>query len=812
MRIFQRFVPFGTSFTSQESEDRVDAAQFPDCSLCRNEIVVDIGATCWGWVREKGGAPETMRVIDHHFEREAQFPSASAAVIDLEEMISTWAANLPAGTEQICVVTHQQPDFDALCAITLVEDIVSRGVSGVKPWPGDWFGPKLHLLPPEFRWRYQVAAVASVADQCKCSAVPRHRTLPAILYACMARGAAAEEEEFRRKFFAAVRREIESGRNALTDSVLEHAAEFQAELELLDGQEPAYARDIRRARRSVVNIPLTPAYEAAYAELCKQPLLNAAGGLNEVHSMSGGPTVPVDGVFIRDPECTLFKQFARQDGENSPAGRGFIFTAVVYSQVKNHPVNTGDYFFALNPEAIPGAHLYPIWARLQEAEVRARVAAGQPEAAPRKLYEGRAGAPWGGHFQHPWFDGDSYRGTIVVTPGPGTWIAPGGTAADLSDDPVVRIVTDCFDQGLWTGEQMLEDFGADAKAAAPGKQTAGVLAAPRPLVDVTFRAVSMELRGGTKLYEANLGFDVARRLWRTLAPGSKGVPLDFDGHHVVFLGSAVGCWNRHGLAVAFLANPDGRHVRDTLCSAIMSMAALARQISIITAEDEAKTGIEALGGLLRQTAQLKWQVSQPEAKLAQRFFDSIGFERVTGLVYDLYDAEASRRSLGEIAELQRSAGLLEVMVIGVYALEAAHLFTTRADETHPVLTMVYLIAAPLVIGTVAASFHFSKRGKRKADPGRQGVHMALLAGLFLLLFAAGAGLSAVSHRAAVAEKAQLREEQARIAAEDKRLGVERERIWEERFGELSEALQRIGKPAAAAGGTSAPAAHQAAKP
>jgi hypothetical protein len=290
------------------------------------------------------------------------------------------------------------------------------------------------------------------------------------------------------------------------------------------------------------------------------------------------------------------------------------------------------------------------------------------------------------------------------------------------------------------------------------------------------------------------------------------VPLDFDSHHVVFLGSAVGCWSRHGLAVAYLANPDGRHVRDALCSAIESMAALARQISGITAEAGAETGIDELGGLLRQTAQLKWQVSQPEAKLAQRFFDSIGFERVTGLVYDLYDAEASRRSLGEIAELQRSAGLLEVMVIGVYALEAAHLFTARADETHPVLTMVYLIAAPLVIGTVAAAFHFSKRGKREAGPSRQGMHMALLAGLFLLLFAAGAGLSAVSHRAVEAEKAQLRTEQARIAAEDKRLGAERERIWEKRFEELSEALQRIGKPAAVAGGTPAPAGRQAAKP
>ena len=271
-----------------------------------------------------------------------------------------------------------------------------------------------------------------------------------------------------------------------------------------------------------------------YAELCLKPLLDQEGSTLPEHRWPDSGRVFVDGVFLRGPECLLFKQFARQDLENSPSGRGFVFTAIAHSQVKNDPVNQVDYFFSLDPEAIPGAHLYPVWAFLQEAEVRARVAAKLPEADPRPAFAGRAVGRWSGHFNDPWFDGGTYRATIVVTPGNGTLIGPAGQRSDLADDPVVRIVTDYFESVLWAGEERLEDFAASRAAVVPEAQSERVLHAPRPLVDQSFRVAAVALREGTSLFQANLGYDVGRRLWQALAPETTGVPLDFEDRHLVY--------------------------------------------------------------------------------------------------------------------------------------------------------------------------------------------------------------------------------------------------------------------------------------
>src|SRR5579884_3158729 len=255
MLIRQRLVRFGTTFRSNRTDDRVDERNPAPHELCRNELAVDVGSTCWGWLRPGSQEPETLRVIDHHFQRNRQYPSASAAVLALDRKIHEWASSLPADVEQIWVATHQQPDFDALCAITLVEDIVVHGPSSTADAMNDWFKPDLARIESAFQWRYQLAAVASITDQCKRPLPPRSRTLPAMLYACEQRGASLRTDEFRRRFFGVVRRELAHGRNALTDSVLEYVDEFQGEREFLDRQDAAYSSDLRRARRAVVSVP-----------------------------------------------------------------------------------------------------------------------------------------------------------------------------------------------------------------------------------------------------------------------------------------------------------------------------------------------------------------------------------------------------------------------------------------------------------------------------------------------------------------------------------------------------------------------------
>ena len=118
--------------------------------------------------------------------------------------------------------------------------------------------------------------------------------------------------------------------------------------------------------------------------------------------------------------------------------------------------NQTDYFFALDPERANLLHLYPVWARLQEAEIaavkspgnaplRERLEAAASRAAStgkstcRIQFEPRAGRD-AAYFDDPWWDGSAYSGTIVCTPNRGTLLGPAGVRSDLGDDPVAEIV------------------------------------------------------------------------------------------------------------------------------------------------------------------------------------------------------------------------------------------------------------------------------------------------------------------------------------------------------------------------------------
>ena len=455
----------------------------------------------------------------------------------------------------------------------------------------------------------------------------------------------------------------------------------------------------------------------------------------------------------------------------------------MYSQVKENARNQADYWFSLNPEAIPGAHLYPVWALLQKLEVEARVRASLAEAAARPGFGERADGKYLGQFRYPWFDGGTYLGTIVVTPADGTWIAEAGTRNDLSDDTVVQAVVRYFESTQWTGKEELRDFAASKEVADVPAQKEHVLTAPRALGKHAYRVVTVAMRSDAQLFESRLGYNVAQRLWRTLAPGTQGVPLDFEQRHVVTLGEAAGCWNRHGIAVAYLDNEAGRHVRDQLADLVKEMAGLSCEITAVAGADGNKRDVTVLRSLLDTVAGVKWRSAQPEVKLARRFFDAIGFEKQLSLVHELYHAEASRKSLHDMAALQRTAAVLEILILAVYALEAAHLFTANAHETHFGLTLSYLVGAPILIGGATAWLHTArhKHGRVLNEAGILGL-------LFILLIGAGTWLAVVAHRATEREKQQQKEEVRNKALENTEKEEGREREWRLRFEELQKQL------------------------
>jgi hypothetical protein len=195
-RFRYRFVNFGTRFEPRLNEDRTDSHAHPNL-LFVNEVAVDVGSRCWS-------VPGDPLIIDHHFTRKDQFPSASAAVLHMAPIL--WES-LHRRDGVTWLVTHVQPDFDALAsqylAKTIVEsdekpdwsenDLAGTDCSdvisdGIKSKGIDWFHPRLEKIHPQWRWQVKLASYASLVDSCRRIRCPKKRALHSILYAALYRG------------------------------------------------------------------------------------------------------------------------------------------------------------------------------------------------------------------------------------------------------------------------------------------------------------------------------------------------------------------------------------------------------------------------------------------------------------------------------------------------------------------------------------------------------------------------------------------------------------------------------------------------
>ena len=486
MRYRYRYVGFGTRF-SQEKGRRPEGELDPS-KLYGNELALDVGGVCLGH------ADVDHHIIDHHFYRqEGQYPAAAAAVLHLAPRI---VERFGDEDGDLWLVSHRDPDFDALGSMYLVRCLL-EGTIPARDWEGyglrpdgwyqgrseiEWFQPKVGGLPPDRRWPILIAAYSACVDNGRRLACPRNRSLHSVLYAAMARGRDyRREDDGALEFFGEVRRNLKDpkhGLNPLIDSVLEQSEVFAPELAMLDREVEAYRRDIRRARKAVVFLQESKVpFQEWFPKVQSLPLLKSDGSLDPAHLRppdQGGSQV--EGVYIRDPECLLFKEWARLDTEHSILGQGFLFTAVAYSRGRREAtVNQTDYYFALDPERAGGRHLYNVWARLQAEEARPNQGC-LPGGSVRSGFEGRAPGSEAA-FVDPWFDGHNYACTIVVTPNRGTGIAPAGTAGDLSDDRVALLVQQELELSVFASDVTVHDLAASNTARpAPGARSRS----PRP--------------------------------------------------------------------------------------------------------------------------------------------------------------------------------------------------------------------------------------------------------------------------------------------------------------------------------------------
>jgi hypothetical protein len=165
MEFRYRVVPFGTRFESRSGERPVEIPGEARL-LFENEVAVDVGGACW----HSSGADRG--VLDHHFvpkETGRQpFPAASAAVLHQAGVI---VAAYRDRFATVWLVAHEQPDFDAACAMYLARCVIEGKVPAdgwsefrlkPDPWePGpkviNWFQPWLPDDPGR-RWPILLAA------------------------------------------------------------------------------------------------------------------------------------------------------------------------------------------------------------------------------------------------------------------------------------------------------------------------------------------------------------------------------------------------------------------------------------------------------------------------------------------------------------------------------------------------------------------------------------------------------------------------------------------------------------------------------
>lgn len=452
MKCILRTVPFGATFRSAQGLRAGKASQEDSLILFENELAVDVGSSRFGRL-EESGEKETRQIYDHHFAGPNVLPSASATVLACAKSICDQFQSF----DEVYVVTHEEPDFDALCATYLVYSLLdseaasgsslldpgdlSRYAIGSTAWDAqkmlvgmDWLtgfstvGSKSYDPENPAMWAILLAAYASRLDQGLRIDAPGGGMLHNIFYAFgESNDFRGYEEEVLKDFFPAIREAIVGKRlNPLQNALFDETSSFAPQIQKVRNWEALYHEDFERARKSIVRLPSVRGFLDDYYPLLRSTpfAVRAESGEFAIHSRHrelldrlSGSLRKFDAIWIANPKCPRFKEFARQDVRNSTLKRGFVFTAVYDESEKIQ------YHFALDPEHAEDVVLYHLWANLQLEEMDRRRVLGKtdPEGTQlsdvREGFRGRLGNPHTVGYQlDPWYDGSGCGATLVASP------------------------------------------------------------------------------------------------------------------------------------------------------------------------------------------------------------------------------------------------------------------------------------------------------------------------------------------------------------------------------------------------------------
>ena len=759
-----RYVDFGTSFTGDPRECGLDASGDSPETLSANAMAVDVGGTCWD-------SNEPLAIIDHHFPRESQFPSASAAVLHKANQIRERFARRAV----VWLVTHKEPDFDAFCSMYLARWIIETPELpdlqqyGLHPngWLDlehrqkiYWFNPDLAAVPAEHRWAFLLAGYSSALESRRHIACPPQRALRSILYAAIKRGRSyLSEASGATEFFDAVKTVLQQHQlNPVFDSVLEQSTLFAPELAMLDRAGDAYQRDMRRARRSIVYLPES---EAPSPDFFKDPRQMAfhdqrrASDLDAEHLLLADTfRIPTDGIYLRDPECLLFKEWARLDIENSTLGAGFEFTAIAYSNGRpDAPSNKTDYQFSIDPERANGRHLYTVWSRLQTQEVEVLRARNQQAVVVGAASHQAAACSTptlGSLLADPWIGGQSQYGNRVAAPQRGTLLGTAGTRSDLRDDPIAEAVRTELEDSIYaaaslvTGPQVTVYDLAGAKEGVDIAPQQYKLNAPLEIPappESYFRFAALRLRADVSFNMPHLARQIGETLWQVLYPELPGsIPSDFTESHLVVTADGVGVWADRGIAVALKQSPmvasTDRQIA-ALRSDFSDIVSLGRDVDRLT-DRWAAFGQRSRGShevsptpsldvstlpavvasgeeLGTRALQVKHALTLPDRDLFRRFYEANGIDDLMGTLHELTSTAAEHLRRHEAAEqskrldsradavgrVQSQLEWLEVFILGFFAVGTIDMITRQVKMSSQAEDALVLLGGPVFIGITA---------------------------------------------------------------------------------------------------------------
>jgi hypothetical protein len=783
MALFRyRYVDIGTVFRADPRQRAADDPDSSPATLFANELACGVGDACWG-------TNQPLAVLDPHPRHKADRSASSAAFLVLQaaQLIAEKFAH---SGEVVWLVSHTQPDFDAFYSMYLARWIISEAGRNFD-WtryglfPDEWDGLdyrasssrvvfELSDVPPDYRWPLLLAGYASLLESRRPIACPLERDLRAVLLAALKRGRDyLSVDSGATEFFDEVRTAIERKQlNPAFDSVLEGSATFAPELAMLDREIAAYRRDLSRARMAVVYLPEAEAPTADFFEDRKKATASEANAENL--SLADTFRIPTDAIYLRDPECALFTEWARTDVQRSSLGRGFEFTATAYSnRIAAASGNMTDYVFAIDPNRAEGRHLFTVWSLLETREVEAhRIRA---EASPDVLHE-RGSVEVEAVLADPWLGGQSQSSTLVESPRRGTLIGPAGTRGDLLDDPVAQAVRAELEHVLFAAKSLLAgpqvaiaDLAAteaadDIERCYFDLNTPANLPAPDP---GQFRFAGLRLRSDVPITVSGvLARQIAEVLWQALHPDLPGVPYHELENLAVVTADSVGIWSERGVAVARKGVPPPTELElvasDPLAETFSAVAALSRDIDRLTSawiesesgatsRERSRINAQQLATegeeVARRALELQQTLTLPEHALVRKFADHIGLEKMMVALHDFNanvtehlrqesateDAHRQEKRAEDIARLQQKMKWLEVALVGFMALQLAGTVLRNVSLEPDTKQLIALFTGPLAALLAALLLPSPKLTRAVPRESSTGFRWVLLGALFVFL-------------------------------------------------------------------------------